>query len=102
MRLFKAIAIIWTFYRSFILVSTLITTCCLYLFWENGLGIFAALFWVKMVTLAITFYFINAYKKKEYYYYQNLGISKVLLWTTTLIFDVALFIFLIIQVYKFR
>ena len=35
------------------------------------------------------------------YYYQNLGVSKALLWTTTLIFDLAIFLFLIFQIYKF-
>jgi len=60
------------------------------------------LFWFKAVTLGLTYYFINEYKSKEYYYYQNLGVSKSLLWAATLIFDFALFIFLITQVNKFR
>jgi hypothetical protein len=102
MRLIKTIRLIRTFYSNFFLVSVLITSCCLVLFWEYGISIFAALFWLKITTLAITFWFINSYRSKEYYYYQNLGISKVLLWTTTLIFDFALFIFLIVQMYKFK
>ena len=84
------------------LLSFLITTACLALFWEYGFGIFSALFWFKISTLALTFYFINNYKNKEYYYYQNLGVSKILLWSTTLSFDFALFIFLIIQEYIFK
>jgi len=98
----KTIRLIFTFYRSFLLASVLITGCCLVLFWEYGLSIFVAIFWLKIATLAIIFYFINTYKHREYYYYQNLGISKVLLWSTTLIFDFALFIFLVVQLYKFK
>ena|ERR1700710_1779744 len=102
MQLLKRTSIIWTFYKSFILPSTTITICCLYLFNKYGFSIFSTLFWFKIATLALTFYYINAYKNKEYYYYQNLGISKILLWTTTFIFDFSLFIFLIIQVYKYQ
>jgi len=72
------------------------------LFWKYGFSIFVVLFWFKIASLGLIFYFINNYKNKEYYYYQNLGVSKVLLWATTLAFDFALFIFLIIQTYKFK
>ena len=83
-------------------LSFLITATCLVLFWEYGFGVFSTLFWFKIGTLGLTFYFINNYKNKEYYYYQNLGVSKVLLWSATLSFDFALFIFLIIQEYTFK
>jgi hypothetical protein len=102
MQLLKTIKLIATFYKSFVIASLLITACCLGLFRKYGFGIFEALFWLKIVTLAITFYFINKYKRKEFYYFQNLGISKVLLWCTTLIFDFSLFILGIIEMYKFK
>ncbi len=101
MQLLKTIRLIFTFYRSFLFASLIITFCCVILFWEYGFGIFTAIFWLKGITLAITFYFIHTRKAKEYYYYQNLGISKVLLWTSTLIFDFALFIFLVTQIHNF-
>ena len=102
MRIFKTIGLIWTFYKNFLLLSIIITALCITLFLEYGFSVFNMLFWFKIGTLGITYYFINAYKKKEYYYYQNLGISKVLLWATTLTFDFVLFIFLIIQSNKFK
>jgi hypothetical protein len=102
MRPFKTIRLIWTFYKSFFFVSMVITTCCLSVFWKYGFSVFSGLFWLKTATLGLTYYFINSYKNKEYYYYQNLGISKVLLWVVTLTFDFALFIFLITQTYKFK
>jgi len=102
MQLQKTMRLIWTFYRSFVFASGLITFCSLVLFWQYGFSIFVVLFWFKVITLGLTFYFINNYKNKEYYYYQNLGISKALLWITTLIFDFTLFILLIIQVYKIK
>ena len=102
MRLFKTIPLIWSFYKSFLLLSLVITTCCLSIFWKYGFSAFIVLFWLKIITLGLTYYFINSYKNKEYYYYQNLGVSKVLLWTVTLTFDFALFIFLIIQTYHLK
>ena len=98
----KTIKLIWTFYKSFLLASSVITACCVSLFWKYGFSIFFELFWFKTATLGLTFYFINGYKNKEYYYYQNLGVSRGLLWTTTLIFDFSLFIFLISQTFRFK
>jgi len=102
MQLFKTIRLIWTFYRSFCFVSLIINACCLSIFWKYGYSVFFEVFWLKIATLGLTYYFISNYKNKEYYYYLNLGISKVLLWVVTLTFDFALFIFLIIQTYKFK
>ncbi|HEY6954246.1 MAG TPA: hypothetical protein VI385_03335 [Flavisolibacter sp.] len=84
------------------MASLVITACCLNLFWNYGFSIFFELFWFKIATLGLTFYYINGYKNKEYYYYQNLGVSRLLLWASTIVFDFALFLFLIIQTYRFK
>src|SRR5438128_794436 len=97
----KTIRLLFLFYTSYGIASSVITGSCLYLFWQYGFSIFQALFWFKLATLGIIYYYINDYKKKEFYYYQNLGISKLLLWIATLSFDFFLFIFLIIQTYRF-
>ncbi len=102
MRFQKFVRLVWTFYKNYIFSSIIITLCCLFLFFEYGFDIFKALFWFKMATLGVTFYFINSYKKNEYYYYQNLGVSKIMLWVMSLSFDIMLFVFLIIQVYKIK
>ena len=97
---FTRINIIWIFYRSFFLLSLIITASCLRAFWLFQFKVFFTFFWFKIITLAITYYFVDVYKRKEYYYYQNLGISKTKLWTVTLGVDFALFVLLIILVYK--
>jgi hypothetical protein len=102
MRFQKFVRLVWTFYKSYIFSSITITLCSLFLFAEYGLDIFIALFWFKIATLGITFFFINSYKKNEYYYYQNFGVSKLMLWATSLSFDFILFVFLIIQIYKIK
>jgi hypothetical protein len=102
MHLLKTLSLIWTFYRNFLVASLLVTATCGHLFWKWGFSVFAGIFWLKIATLVLIYHYVNGNKKKEYYYYLNLGVSKVLLWTSTLLFDFALFIFLIIQLYKFK
>lgn len=96
MRPLIIIRLVFTFYKSFLLFSLLITIACLRTFWMQGFAAFFGIFWCKLITLGITYYFINVNKKHEYYYYRNLGVSRTLLWTAALSFDFILFIFLII------
>ena len=102
MKPLKTLRLILTFYRSFFLATSLITIACISIFWKYGISTFTALFWFKMVTLALVYYFIRTTKTKEFYYYQNLGVSKVLLWTSTLTFDVVIFLCSLILTYKIR
>lgn len=95
----KKIRLLITFYKSFTLTNFLITFICLgilYGFGAKGIYMIQALFWFKMITLAITFYAINEYKKNEFYYYKNLGISKLNLWLPILIFDFLFFLIALI------
>lgn len=87
--------LILTFYRSFIAASSLITMACLSAISINGLKILPAVLLFKLVTLGIIILYINLYKKKEFYYYQNLGFPKLMLWIFTLGIDLVVFILLI-------
>ncbi|HEY4147485.1 MAG TPA: hypothetical protein VGM41_01085 [Chitinophagaceae bacterium] len=98
MKYIKTIRLIIGFYRSFFPATFLITLCCVFLFREYGPHILVPLLWLKAATLGLVFYFINSYKKKEFYYYRNLGISNVILWSTTLGFDIVLYIFLLTKI----
>jgi len=80
----------------------MVTAFCINLFWKYGFSIFFSLFWLKAATLGLTYVYINSYKNKEYYYYQNLGVSRLLLWGTTLTFDFSMFIFIIIQAFHLK
>ena len=100
MQPFKTMRLVCTFYRSFFFLSLIINASCIIIFWKYGYSVFVGVFWLKIATLGLTYYFIDSYKNKEYYYYQNLGISKVLLWVVTFSFDFTLFIFLIMLTYN--
>jgi hypothetical protein len=56
-------------------------------------------FWGKIITLALIIYFAFTAKRKELYYYQNLGMSKQKLALTIGLFDFSLWLGLIIISY---
>ena len=93
MRLFR---IIFTFYKSFIVASSIISIACLSSLFINGLKTLSAILLFKFFTLGIIILYINLYKKKEFYYYQNLGLPKTHLWIYALGLDLLLFVSLII------
>jgi hypothetical protein len=58
------------------------------------------LFWYKVISIGMIFSTAIYYKKKELYYYQNLGVSKVKLGISTSVFDFLLWLILIIIAYR--
>jgi len=100
MNILKKVKLVWAFYVSFIFISILITACCAVLYREFHFSILPILFWFKVATLGITFVYINSYKTNEYYYYQNLGVSKRLLWSGSMIFDLFVFLLVIFIISK--
>ncbi len=102
MRIFKLIRLILAFYRSFYLATGLITICCVSIFWKYGLSTFAPILWFKLLTLYLTFYFINAYQHKTFYYYQNLGISRTVLWVVVFSIDLLIFFLSLILIYQLK
>jgi len=102
MQTLKVIRLLITFYRGFFVATFSITIICIIIFFRYGITTLAILFWFKMITLILIYYFIQSYKSKEFFYYQNLGVSKFLLWTSTLTFDFFIFLASIITTYKLR
>jgi hypothetical protein len=102
MHLVKKIRLLGTFYSSFCIPSFIITLIGLYFFWQHDYSIYSTVFWFKLITMGVIYYYINSYKSKEYFYYQNLGLSKTFLWVSLLLFDFLLFLFLISQLGRFK
>lgn len=98
----KTFRLILTFYKSFALASILLTLCCLSIIFKWGATTFTVLFWFKIFTLGIILYHINTYKKDEFLYYKNLGISKKLIMCSCIIIDIFLFLILALLTNKLR
>lgn len=88
----KKLRLTLTFYSSFLISSIMISLGCMLSIYKYGLDIFAVMFYFKISTLALTFYFLNSYKRNEFYYYQNLGVSKNFLWISTSFIDISLYL----------
>lgn len=97
MKLISTIRLLLTFYRSFFLFSILITLLCTALAWEYGTALIGMLIGIKFASTLLIFFFIRSYKRKEFYYYLNRGLSGPVLWTATLLFDTLLFVILLWQ-----
>ena len=98
----KTLGLIVNFYKSFALANLLITLSCITIAYTHGKDTLTALFWCKIITFGIIIYLINSYKRDEFYYYKNLGTSKLVLWISTLSFDFILFIALLVLTLKIR
>jgi hypothetical protein len=95
--MFKAakLRLYFTFYLSFFFATILLSLCCYYLLHVYGVKTLVPIVWFKLITFGIIMLYINQYKSHEFYYYQNLGISKVKLWAFTIGFDLLLFVLLL-------
>jgi hypothetical protein len=95
----RTLKLITRFYGKMFLANFLVTLSCIYLLGHANkdaqklLGIF---FWYKIMTIILIFYTAIHYNKNELYYYQNLGVSKTRLITTTSVFDFFVWLILIL------
>jgi len=93
---FRGIRIVLTFYSSYFIASLIISLICASMVFTAGLNSLSGVLLIKAVSLIIIYFYITAYKRKEYYYYQNLGLSKNRIWTLSIFADTLLFIMLMI------
>ncbi|SDM93114.1 hypothetical protein SAMN05421813_12925 [Daejeonella rubra] len=98
----RTIRLIFTFYNTYNIPSILISVLSAGIFRISGMSFFVVIFWFKLISMGFIITFINSYRSKEYFYYQNLGLSKIALWTGSLVFDFVLFLALIFGVYQLR
>jgi hypothetical protein len=96
----RTIRLLLTFYRGFFIPGFLITLTCGVLFREYGWSILSTLFWLKLGSMTLVFFFIRTYKSREFIYYQNLGLSRTFLWTSTLLFDFVLYLLLLSLIHE--
>ena len=74
----RTLRAILSFYSSFAFVGFLLTAACLVSVYTTGIAMFTFLFWIKFGTMWLIYYFTDSYKRQEYYYYDNLGISDLI------------------------
>ncbi len=90
-----------TFYKSFALLTLIINVICTVVIVKTEFRLFPLMFWFRAAVITIIFYFVSDHKRKEFYYYQNLGISKNTLRVSTFAFDLLLFLLVNYLIYAF-
>ncbi|MCI1779685.1 MAG: hypothetical protein LKI53_06995 [Bacteroidales bacterium] len=97
----KKLRLYFTFYKSFGFVSLSISIVCAYFLFSYGIYALASLFWFKIITLMLIFFYIRNYKADESYFYKNLGVGERKLWIFSIIFDLTVFFLLAIIALSF-
>lgn len=100
--MFRIIRSISTFYKNFFLLSLIITLVCLVVIAKSEFSLFQVMFWFKLGVNAMIYYFISDYKQKEFYYYQNMGVSRTILWASTAIIDITVFLGSCLLIYWYK
>ena len=93
---------LYTFYLHHFFIGFALSMCCGIIYFLYGIHTFTFLFWFKVITMCVVYFTVNDARQKEFYYFQNLGISKKILWITTLGIDFILFIALLILAHHTR
>ncbi|SNS40619.1 hypothetical protein SAMN06295967_10914 [Belliella buryatensis] len=89
---YKQFRVLKTFYSFFAPASLTLTVVCWSVIYFSGLAAFGLLFWLKVLTLGLIYFFVNEDISRHFYYFQNLGYSRKQLWAWSLGFDFGLFI----------
>ncbi|KIO77721.1 hypothetical protein TH53_07215 [Pedobacter lusitanus] len=95
MKTIKILKLLLNFYLSILLTTFTLFIIGLIAYQFMGVEFLPAIIWFKVITLGVIGYYISSYKKKQFYYYQNL--PKTFLWACTFSFDLSLFIALLIM-----
>lgn len=98
----RNIRLILTFYRSFFFLSLIITIACLYIVNVHGLKTIASVLGIKLFTFGLIYLYIGNYKRRDFFYYQNLGMPKKKLWVSSLTLDIFLFLVLMVITLIFK
>jgi hypothetical protein len=98
MKMNNKIRLLATFYRSVCLAALFFSAIGIFILIEKGFSAFNVVFWFKIITTGLIVYNKTTNRGNEFFYYQNLGLSKTMLWTFTLGFDFLLFILAVLMI----
>lgn len=88
----NGVRLLLTFYRNFFPLSLVISLSLTYFFFKFDSGFPAIHVLLKLVSLWLIYYFLSTYKKKEWFYFRNLGYTITRLFLITFCFDFLLFL----------
>lgn len=91
----KKIHLLWAFYLNFAAALLVVNGVSLYTFYKVGMNSLTIILCLKVLSAGAIVIYISSYKKKDFYYYQNRGLSRSFLWKYTLSADMISLILLL-------
>jgi len=88
------------YYRQIAVVTLICSLLACKTIHDYGWGIFAVMFWFKVISGILALYLNNVFRNKELYFYYNAGINRRVLWGSILVIDTALFILLLVLFFQ--
>lgn len=96
-KIMRNIKIFFKFFKNIAAISGITFIISIILFFKYGYSVISPIIILKLITFLLTFYIIDSSFKKKYFYFENLGFTKYLLWGITALIDfLILFISLFI------
>ena len=92
----RKIKLYLTFYRAFCTGSLFLSLVCANILFIYGIGPFVTLFWFKIISLGLIYFYIKNYKASTFYFYKNMGASRKGLWICSISSDMMLYLALTI------
>lgn len=96
----RRINLFLNFYSMFAAATLSITVLCAVLLVQLGLQPFVYIFWFKMLTLGVCIYGAYRNRGNRFFYYKNLNIPVPALWVSSVLFDLLIFIGMVVLVIK--
>jgi hypothetical protein len=90
--------IIFAFYRNFIWPTTLTTLVSTYLLSGNAAGNVVYMFWMKLITNFLYGVYFEFSQVQQFYFFNNLGYSKLRLYTSVVTIDFSIWLVLTISI----
>lgn len=89
-------AAIFTFYQNFLYPSAAVNLYCCYVIIDEGSGWYGlALFWLKVFTIPMLGALFHLSRAERLHFFHNLGYSTHRLYTLTALFDLGIWLLLV-------
>ncbi|MET4137803.1 hypothetical protein [Pedobacter sp. UYP1] len=98
MKTLKILRLLLTSYLGLMATTLILFLIGIIAYQFMGVEFQPVIIWFKVITLGIVGYYLSNYKKKEFYYYRDLGLSRRFIWVCTFTFDLSLFVALLILI----
>ena len=97
----KKLHLLWAFYKNLAFVLFVVNCVSWFLFFKIGMHSLTVILYFKVISSGCMVSYISSYKKSEFYYYQNMGLSRIFLWKYTLCADFVFLVLLLLLTAQF-